>query len=438
MRNPSCHSTWLAITLLASGLIGASPAGPDASTADPLAPLAAKVAEKSSGRSVVLVIRPDASGSPETPTAVRGIRASVLHELQSSNLNIATSDPADAVLRDAITAGVPTAAEIAPVLAAAKTDLVLCGAVHRAGDSHKIAFTLMDGHAPMVQLSVVMPGKSIETTGDDVDLASAAISQAIASTVGKAADPIQAADIKTLMLSIAPKSSADTATAGFEATVFDAVAHALRDKNIHVQPLVGTIGSATLQPALVAKLKDLPADSAVMQLSYTRRPGGMLVAIAIVSAKEKLATESVGLNSWDVAAMPAFPVLNTRVLAYSDAQKGDKVGNGECWTLAAEALKSARAKPADGYTFGRKLAAGEKIFPGDIMQFTEARFEGKSNKGTWWVTLGNPHHTAVVRTVLGPTKYEILEQNPGPVKAATIDFKDLKSGTWEAWRPEAK
>ncbi len=52
--------------------------------------------------------------------------------------------------------------------------------------------------------------------------------------------------------------------------------------------------------------------------------------------------------------------------------------------------------------------------------------------------MGNPHHTAVVAKVLSDTKYEILEQNPGPVKSATIDFKDLKSGTSETWRAVAK
>ena len=128
--------------------------------------------------------------------------------------------------------------------------------------------------------------------------------------------------------------------------------------------------------------------------------------------------------------MPAYPSINMKVLAYCETQRGKKVGNGECWTLAAEGLKDANAKNANGYTYGRKLTPGEKVFPGDIMQFTEAKFSGSHSDGsTWWVQLGVPNHTAVVRRVLGPSKYEILEQNPEPVTAATIDFKDLKSGT---------
>jgi hypothetical protein len=143
------------------------------------------------------------------------------------------------------------------------------------------------------------------------------------------------------------------------------------------------------------------------------------------------------------ATQPAKPAagddaLNQAVLKFAAAQVGKKVGNGECWTLAAEALKAAGAKHARGYTYGHKLAAGDPVKPGDIMQFTSARFAGKSGRRTWSMSLGFPNHTAVVKAVLGPGRYQILQQNPGPVSVATIDFKDLKSGTYEVWRAEPK
>ena len=145
----------------------------------------------------------------------------------------------------------------------------------------------------------------------------------------------------------------------------------------------------------------------------------------------------VGLGAGMPTSRPsAEPPLNQGVLKYATAQVGKKVGNGECWTLAAEALKDAGAKHANGYTFGRKLDKAEPVLPGDVMQFTSARFAGHSGRRSWTVELGFPHHTAVVQAVEGPTKYRILEQNPGPVKAATIDFKDLKSGSYEVYRPE--
>jgi hypothetical protein len=133
-----------------------------------------------------------------------------------------------------------------------------------------------------------------------------------------------------------------------------------------------------------------------------------------------------------------LPKLNAAVLAFAESKIGTKVGNGQCWTLAADALKSAGAKHANGYTFGKKLDKDAEILPGDIFQFTSAKFSGQKGNYKWTLSLGDPHHTAIVGKVISKTKYEILEQNPGPVKRATIDFDDLKSGSWEAWRPVAK
>ena len=158
------------------------------------------------------------------------------------------------------------------------------------------------------------------------------------------------------------------------------------------------------------------------------------------------------LGSIDVLAAPAPvssldrkwaayndpPALNLKVLAYAETQLGNRVGNGECWTLAAQALISAGAMPARGYTFGRKLAQGEAVCPGDIIQFESAHFEGHDGARHWWRQLGSPHHTAVVRKVIRATRYEILEQNPNPVASDTIDFATLKSGSYEIYRPQTR
>ncbi len=127
--------------------------------------------------------------------------------------------------------------------------------------------------------------------------------------------------------------------------------------------------------------------------------------------------------------------LNTAVLKYAASQVGKTVGNGECWTLAAEALKAADAQHANGYTYGHKLAAGEAVKPGDVMQFTSCVFKGGDSHHWWSMTLGFPNHTGVVKAVLNAKKFQIYQQHPGPVNVATINFNDLKSGTWEVYRP---
>src|SRR5262249_17997601 len=78
-----------------------------------------------------------------------------------------------------------------------------------------------------------------------------------------------------------------------------------------------------------------------------------------------------------------LPELNRKVLKFAEDHKGEQVGNGECWTLAAEALSSAGAQRpgANGvpvYIFGRKLDSEEAILPGDVVQFEKAKFVHKS------------------------------------------------------------
>ena len=74
-----------------------------------------------------------------------------------------------------------------------------------------------------------------------------------------------------------------------------------------------------------------------------------------------------------------LPDLNQKVLKFAEDHMGQQVGNGECWTLAAEALSSAGAarpgaKGVGVYDFGHKLEAGEGLLPGDVVQFEKAKF----------------------------------------------------------------
>ena len=121
------------------------------------------------------------------------------------------------------------------------------------------------------------------------------------------------------------------------------------------------------------------------------------------------------------ATADAGATVNQAVLKYAAAQVGKKVGNGECWTLAAEALKAAGAKHAKRVHLRPQAGQdGDPVQPGDVMQFTSCQVQGgrchSGTGGRWSVSLGFPNHTAVVKAVISPTKYKILQQNPGPVE----------------------
>ena len=139
----------------------------------------------------------------------------------------------------------------------------------------------------------------------------------------------------------------------------------------------------------------------------------------------------------DLAALPDVPDLNLKVLEFAREHVGQKVGNGECWTLANDALKAAGAKGADGYTFGRELRDGEPALPGDIVQFTSVRLEHANGS---WQTLGHPNHTAVVVQAEGDV-YQVLHQNMGGVKIvgpAKLNFAAKTEGKIQIFRPVPK
>jgi hypothetical protein len=167
------------------------------------------------------------------------------------------------------------------------------------------------------------------------------------------------------------------------------------------------------------------------------------------------------LVSAGVSAAPPEPVLNAKVVAFAKKNVGKQVGDGECSALAVEALKSVGAKPfgswkdspGEGdyvwgslvYGFGIKdgirsedVAIGTTIQPGDIVQYRDAEFQGKSpNGGTYKASA--PHHTSVVLAVKNNGKsLVVLEQNTNGRKTVgegTIHLSDLQSGWVKVYRP---
>jgi hypothetical protein len=146
-----------------------------------------------------------------------------------------------------------------------------------------------------------------------------------------------------------------------------------------------------------------------------------------------------------LAAAPAeaAPALNQKVLQFARARMGKQVGNGECWTLAADALKAAGARrPGTGgvgvYVFGKQINRGA-LQPGDVIQFENVRFERRGPDGSRsWNEFA--HHTALVAGVRG-NRITLLHQNVNgnrTVQTGTIDMADFQSGTMRYYRPQPR
>ena len=171
--------------------------------------------------------------------------------------------------------------------------------------------------------------------------------------------------------------------------------------------------------------------------SLTIKPGKKrsalrLELIELGKKRRSILKKTLALSTKDLVIDAHTPELNRKVLSYARERKGKQEGNGECWTLAANALKTAGARTARSYDFGRKLGPRDAIYPGDIVQFEKAEFAGR-----YGATM--PHHTAIVESVHGPTKLGLIHQNFGDagkrVSLRTIDLVELKSGTVEIYRP---
>jgi hypothetical protein len=139
----------------------------------------------------------------------------------------------------------------------------------------------------------------------------------------------------------------------------------------------------------------------------------------------------------------ASPTLNQKVVQFAKARMGKQVGNGECWTLAADALSAAGAhRPGTAgygvYVFGKQISR-KALQSGDVIQFENVRFEHRGPDGAKsWNEF--PHHTAIVTGVQG-NRITLLHQNVNgkrTVQTGVIDMADFQRGTMRYFRPQPR
>lgn len=157
--------------------------------------------------------------------------------------------------------------------------------------------------------------------------------------------------------------------------------------------------------------------------------------------KIKLLVTAILLLSVQLSAKEdVIPPLNKKVIEYINTIIGKKVDRGECWDLAFRALEYADAKLVDTYVFGRKLKKGEKIYPGDIIQFENVIVEREIENGIMVQDI--PHHTAIVYEVLGDLDFQLADQNNGvtgkKVSINPLNLNGIKKGKFIVYRPIAK
>ncbi|MGJ8656633.1 MAG: hypothetical protein ACSHX6_09275 [Akkermansiaceae bacterium] len=123
-----------------------------------------------------------------------------------------------------------------------------------------------------------------------------------------------------------------------------------------------------------------------------------------------------------------------KIVEFTKANKGKKVGDGECFTLANEAFKAAGIARKDrpgNREWGRLVDwKKEQVQPGDILELRSAVFPG---------TTTGPFHTAVIMSKGRRGNFDTMEQNVGNKKivvARSYSLGDLKRGEVFVYRFE--
>lgn len=131
--------------------------------------------------------------------------------------------------------------------------------------------------------------------------------------------------------------------------------------------------------------------------------------------------------------------LNQQIIEFVNSNMNKKVGKGECWDLANEALTLVQAKWDGNLKFGRKLDyKKECIYPGDIIQFEKVKVKYTENKVTYQEAM--PHHTAIIYEVKGTGDFVLAHQNTAytgrKVGKSSLNLMNVTGGGITIFRPE--
>ena len=163
----------------------------------------------------------------------------------------------------------------------------------------------------------------------------------------------------------------------------------------------------------------------------------LVISIFIVATKTKATTKNYQPFTI-VDNCDSIPELNKKIIAFVKTKIKKKVGNGQCWTLAQQALNSIDAKWDGLYIYGNLLnPKTDCIYPGDIIQFEKIKIEYSSGNGWYQEEMG--HHTAFIYKVNAKGNYDLAHQNFGSgrkrVGITHLELKNITQGEFFIYRP---
>ncbi|MEI8137771.1 MAG: hypothetical protein WCH21_10650 [Bacteroidota bacterium] len=143
-------------------------------------------------------------------------------------------------------------------------------------------------------------------------------------------------------------------------------------------------------------------------------------------------------NYRPIKVCDSIPSLNKKIINFVKTKIGKKVGKGECWDVAAEALNTSGAKWDGNYKFGEEVNyKTDCIYPGDIVQFEGVTIKYEIEKKKFSESMA--HHTAIIYEIKGREEFTLADQNTGrsgrKVGLSPIELKNITKGKFKIYRP---
>jgi len=137
------------------------------------------------------------------------------------------------------------------------------------------------------------------------------------------------------------------------------------------------------------------------------------------------------------SALDSLPELNREIISFVNSKMNKKVGRGECWDLAAEALNATGAQWNGKLQFGRKLEKGEPLLPGDIIQFEGVKIKYRETNARYTQVM--KHHTGIIHSLKGSKQFDMANQNTEEhgkkVSITYVDLEQITAGHYFIYRP---
>lgn len=372
---------------------------------------AAEAARRAGYKQLLVVVRVDISSTPVTDAALRDVENVVVNALSDEkNLAASGAEPARELARKNKARRALQPVEARAFKEAAAADGVLCLDYREGKAGASVRLTLADSDKAHFSEQVQLNDKITGVGDKPADKKPADKEKPKGQQPGGGKGPVQGpADAPALPFGVGGGANGGGGRFLMAPPKDGSTGYAVRTDGS-----TGTGGRTASQAQTAAAQAKSDAKNAAGGGAATKGPSASDITTAASKDSPKAAGD-----------------LSQKVVDFAVRNIGQQVGNGECWTLANEALKAAGAQPADGYTFGTPLSLNE-IRPGDILQFTNARFEEPG----YYVTMGAPNHTAVVYSISGERVF-ILQQNfNGKRTVGTFDirFSTMTSGDLKAYR----